>query len=389
MIKNKLKKIFIVSLIVIGSPLLYFYATPESKDITDNVTEIPIEENTISNDNIIEVTDKIDLIKNENIEFELPIKGSSGYATIDLNIKEDNTNESNNISVLKKGEAFEILSEDNNWWNIKYKNIVGWVDNTFCMINLPDVIPSIIYEASNSKSSLFKSSGYDLPNITNEKLYDVFIYNDRFNKDTYVMPVLYSMAKKIYQTQQLALKNGDSLKIYETYRPYEVQRKVVNSLKDLLINNIDVNNGINNGVWNEGWFISTSLSNHQLGVAIDTSLVKVNSYKVNSIMDYNYIEIIDYYEYEMLTNMHELSAKSAVFTYGINSTSKTAWIKAPLTSSITDGAIKLQKYCTDSGLTPLASEWWHFNDLDSKELIKNQGSNGKYYINECLSNKNI
>ena len=25
----------------------------------------------------------------------------------------------------------------------------------------------------------------------------------------------------------------------------------------------------------------------------------------------------------------------------------------------------LQRYCTGAGLTPLASEWWHFNDLEA------------------------
>ena len=38
------------------------------------------------------------------------------------------------------------------------------------MINLPDIIPSIIYDDTNSYSSLFKSSGIDIPNVTGKKL---------------------------------------------------------------------------------------------------------------------------------------------------------------------------------------------------------------------------
>jgi D-alanyl-D-alanine dipeptidase len=207
-------------------------------------------------------------------------------------------------------------------------------------------------------------------------------------KDEFVMPILYSMAKKIHKAQQSALKNGDSLKIYETYRPYEVQAKVLNGLRTLAISNNDVNNGINTGNWSMTWFIATGLSNHQLGVAIDTSLVKVNSYKIKTMEKFKYMEIVDYIEYDMPTNMHELSAKSAVFAYGIPSNSKTKWKNAPLASTITEGAVKLQNYCTSADLTPLASEWWHFNDLDAKNIVRGK-SRGQYYLSGCASRKEI
>ncbi|MFA7688824.1 MAG: D-ala-D-ala dipeptidase, partial [Bacilli bacterium] len=244
----------------------------------------------------------------------------------------------------------------------------------------------IIYNASNSNKSLYTSSGYDLPNITGEKLYDVLMYNNRLEKNEFVMPVLYSMAKKIYEAQQFALKNGDSLKIYETYRPYEVQMKVADSLRTLASSNKDVHDGINKVGWSESWFISQKLSDHQIGVAIDTTLVKVNSYKVRTMGKYKYIEITNYIEYEMPTNIHELSAKSAVFTKGVSSKDKTAWKNASFAATITDGAIKLQQYCTNADLIPLASEWWHFNDLNAKDIVKGR-ANGRYYLSGCASMK--
>ena len=36
---------------------------------------------------------------------------------------------------------------------------------------------------------------------------------------------------------------------------------------------------------------------------------------------------------------------------------------------MTESAIKLRDYCTGVGMSPLASEWWHFNDLDAREEI--------------------
>lgn len=325
--------------------------------------------------------------KEKDWEFELPLNGSSGYSTIDIKLKKDKNINSETITTIKRGVSFTVLDEKDNWWLINYQGKKGWIDNTFCMINLPDIIPSIIYDASNSYSSLFKSSGYDIPNITDKKLYDVKMYNYRLEKDEFVMPVLYPMAKKINEAQQLALKNGDSLKIYESYRPRETQRSVVINLKELTATNVKVYNGININSWSETWFIYNGLSNHQLGVAIDVSLVKINTYIVKEIGSYTYIDITNYEEYSMPSPMHELSAQAVTFKYGVSPDSKTAWKNVPLVDNITEGAVKLQNYCVESGLTPISSEWWHFNDLDSKDMIKGSSSKGDYYLSGCSSQK--
>ena len=52
---------------------------------------------------------------------------------------------------------------------------------------------------------------------------------------------------------------------------------------------------------------------------------------------------------------------------------------------MTTPAKQLQNYCTSAGMSPLASEWWHFNDLDAKEAIKNKGINGKFYLQDNVS----
>ena len=142
------------------------------------------------------------------------------------------------------------------------------------MINLPDIIPSIIYDDTNGYSSIFRSSEIDIPNVTGKQLYDNKAYNKRLSKDEFMMPVMYEMAIKIMKAQELALKEGYSLKIYETYRPYKAQKNVSTNLSKLMNSNKTVYNGINGGGWNEGWFIAQVLSNHQKGIAMDVSLVK-------------------------------------------------------------------------------------------------------------------
>ncbi len=342
--------------------------------------------NNIDNSTAIDIATSIapEDIPDYDFYFELPISGSTGYASINMNMVEA-PNSTKIIKKLSAGDAFEIIEEQNGYLKIKYNNTQGLVNATYCMINLPDVIPSIIYDDTNSYSSIFKSSGYNIPNITGKQLYNVYFYNERLKKEEYVMPVIYSMAKKVMTAQKAALKDGYSLKIYETYRPYETQQSVCTNLKALLKENKTVYDGIYSDGWSEDWFINQAISSHQRGIAMDVSLVKIKSSKVITVGKYYCLSITKYSEEQMPTSMHELSKASATFEKGVATYSKTAWKNGVLSKSMTTGAKRLQQYCTNAGLTPLSSEWWHFNDLDSRNNIGDNYSTGKYKITKCLS----
>ena len=90
------------------------------------------------------------------------------------------------------------------------------------------------------------------------------------------MPVLYPMAKKVFtRRSRLALENGETLVLYEAYRPFQVQMTIVRALSKLANENKTVLEGIATAPWTLSWFASTRLSNHQRGGAIDVSLAKV------------------------------------------------------------------------------------------------------------------
>lgn len=253
------------------------------------------------------------------------------------------------------------------------------------MINLPDVLPSIIYDDTNSYSSIFMSSGKELPNITGKALYNVYTNNERLNKKDFIMPIMYSTAKRVAIAQQLALNNNQALKIYETFRPYQTQKNIANSLTQLINDDKTVKDGIYTNGWNKSWFIAQTLSNHQRGIALDVSLLDIEKSKYIQIGNYTCLEITKYEECKMPTKMHELSAKAVTFQYGVDTQSKTAWENVPFAKSMTTSAKTLQDYFTKAGMYPISSEWWHFNDLETKEEIGDKYSNGQYYISNCYS----
>lgn len=78
----------------------------------------------------------------------------------------------------------------------------------------------------------------------------------------------------------------------------------------------------------------------------------------------------------MPTDIHELSPKAASLRRGVDSKSATAWRAVPETGTMTDDACLLRDVCVNAGLSPLASEWWHFNDLDARTASGAKGSGG-------------
>jgi len=149
--------------------------------------------------------------------------------------------------------------------------------------------------------------------------------------------------------------------------------------------NAAVRRAINTSPWSLGWFISTGISSHQRGVAIDAGLGRVVAQETRTSGMYAYTHITAFERHTMPTAMHELSPLAATFTQPVSSSSADAWRTTTLARSMTEGAILLQHYLTDAGFTPLASEWWHFNDLESVSIANDVGIRGEFFTSTLYS----
>lgn len=306
------------------------------------------------------------------------------------------------LALVASGTPFTVLQEEGGWWQVAVTTdyftdeeqtqtqrgeITGWLEHKYCLVNLPDVIPSIIYDATNSYSSHFRSCGKVIPEVTGEAFYPSKTYNERLGKMEFMMPVLYSMAFKLCEAQQSALAEGNSLILYEGYRPHEVQTKVLNSLSAMTRTDPEVKEAVTGAPWRISWFISGGYSNHQRGYAVDMGLAKVSETKEYTTGGYRYVRVWNYERYEMPTPIHELSRAAATYTAPVTINSTTAWKSAEMTQAMASNepALGLQRYCTDAELTPLASEWWHFNDLSTRsQVLDNQGI-GDFLISSVRS----
>ena len=282
------------------------------------------------------------------------------------------------LAVWEAGRAFLILDEDGDWWYVSRGGETGWIEHRYCMINLPDVIPSIIYNDTNAYASVFTAAnGKEIPNITGKALYESMDSNYRLDRQEFVMPILYSAARNICAAQHRALAEGNCLVVYQTFRPYDTQIKVASAMSALARTDAEVKAGISTPPWSIDWFIATGISNHQRGYALDASMVKVYATETKYVGAYPYLRVTDFEDYQMPTPMHELSYAAAATTGPSNYTQRSATMNGP--------AIALQKYFTSSGLSLLPSEWWHFNDNAAMRATADKPSDGRYFTSECLS----
>lgn len=275
--------------------------------------------------------------------FSATLYGAVAWANQDLNIRAKATQNSKKIGTVDAGGKMTILSSENSstkYIKIKYNNQVGYVYSNFIYINLPDVMPDMIYSISNADKSIYKTSGKSIPNVTGVNLYGFTKkYNKKIGKTTYYAPLLYPVAKQLQKAYNTAISQGYNLKIYDTYRPYDVSVKINKEFKSLYNSNKTVKKGIDydkdGSYWGTGWFLANSISLHNRGVAIDLALTDSRGNELSA-----------------QTPMHTLDTRS-VRKYN-NST-----------------ANKLSKIMTSVGFETLDSEWWHFQENNYKKSVAN------------------
>ena len=349
--------------------------------------------------------------------FELPIEGTHGIALVNLKLYTDHTGTGSGGNLLA-GTAFTILREGADRVLVSLRDgSKAWANKSDIMVNLPDLIPSMIYKNSNAEGSLMKNLGMDLEGITGRQLYQSKVYNEKLGRDEFIMPVQYHMAKKIMQAQQLARARGLTIVLYEGFRPHDIQMAVAGALQQLARTNPDTKLSIQKNGFNISYYINTGTSSHQMGSAVDVSLAQVNSWEDRSFQgnsvsvpasftEFSYCKIVtdsadgvrfssemrygpalpEDTAYCMPTPMHELSYLSGTFTGPTNTYTAGAWKTALNSGAVkraefwTDGAQTLQDIFVEADMEPLASEWWHFNDLAAWSAANRAKAAGEFEV---------
>lgn len=270
--------------------------------------------------------------------FSATLYGATAWANQELNIRKEATMNSNIIGTIPVGSKMTILASENTnskYIKVKYNNLIGYVYSNFILINLPDVIPDMLYQITSASKSTASTANTAIPGITGKNLYGFTKkYNSKIDKETYYVPLLYPTAKKLQRAYNKARSEGYNLKVYDSYRPHDITISTNNYFRKLYNSNNKVKNAINydkeGNYWGPSWFLASSVSAHNKGIALDITITNSNN--------------------------QELKAQTAYDTLDTSSIVK-------YNNTVSN---KLRNIMLSQGFSPLESEWWHFQDNDYK-----------------------
>lgn len=164
----------------------------------------------------------------QSSELSLATDPSVLFATVwpihDLDIYQD-TDRQKIIGTAAAVTAYCVLEESDGLFQIRTPDGYGYIDSSYCLINLPDYLGELCaYNITNSYNSLYMVHGYEIPEITGTVItgYEYV----QTSKETYLVPLLYPSAKKLAAAAQNTLKDGYRLKIYDAYRPRQASTEI-------------------------------------------------------------------------------------------------------------------------------------------------------------------
>ena len=256
---------------------------------------------------------------------------------------------------VEAASAFCVLDEIDGFFKIRYSDSeYGYINSNYCLINLPDYMGDLCsYDIANSYSAIYMVHEFEIPGVTDTviKGYE----NIRMNSGDFLVPLLYPSARRLVSAAQAALADGYRLKIYDAYRPNQATRSVYDRTLSIIEEPIpeetftgkpmfDLPQAgedemityrrlMTNDTYSLNNFLAAGASFHNMGIALDLTLVKLSGE-----------------ELKMQTSMHDLSWYSDIYSNNAN-------------------ANLLAAYMKDAGFVGLVSEWWHFQDNETRDSL--------------------
>lgn len=268
------------------------------------------------------------------------------------------------VGVALSSDFFTVLAEENGRFRIESGSVSGYIDSADCLIDLSEYLGEVCaYDIKNSYDAIYNVNGYGIPNVTGTVIpgYEQTVRERGTNGPTQTaVPLLYPTAQKVAKAAVKAQKMGYRLKIYDAFRPYAASQYLYKTTELILqkklpelpysqmteeqwreyVENMPDSTGrrgsfyfeMTRGDYMLSVFLAQNTSAHNYGIALDLTLERLNDGK----------------ELQMQTGMHELSWRSFRNENNRN---------ADLLSNI----------MISSGLAPLFSEWWHFQDDELRQ----------------------
>ncbi len=219
------------------------------------------------------------------------------------------------------GKVFTINGSNGDYWSIEYNGSCGWIESKYMAINLKDYIPNMEYNITNLSGNTDRvyydglAAPLDVPGATGVKFYS--------SEYSSFVPAVYSFAQKLKNANTSARNAGDTLVVYDVYRPNSVSLFERDRIQEMY-NSYPLQDRLGS-IGN----YYASESSHNYGCAIDIAI------------------------------------KNQTGPSPINEMS----LRAGNSNAVSN---RLKGYMSSAGLSPYDGEWYHFSDSSCRNTIKSK-----------------
>lgn len=139
-----------------------------------------------------------------------PVKDLNVYSTPDRSEK---------VGTIGILDAQCVVDIQDGMFGIMMGGTTCYIDSDYCMINLAEYLGDLCsYDITNSYNSIFMAHGFEIPGLTG-KVINGFEHV-RLADGSFLVPLLYPTVAKLQTAIQTAEERGYRLKIYESFRPH-------------------------------------------------------------------------------------------------------------------------------------------------------------------------
>lgn len=256
------------------------------------------------------------------------------------------------------------LPEDATKATVLYNGQSYQIDPSNLLVNMPDILSDAVYDIQYAYAAPSRSGGNDIPNLTGQAL-DGYLpksMNAYLTQEQYAVPCAYGTAMKLVKASGTLQQNhGYHIVFWDIYRPYRASRQISDAFIQAYNSNAAIQASADN--WGVSWYAADGVSGHNYATDVDVTVVDANG---NIIPMPSAFDAFD--ETAHLTAFPMNSGDITVDSYRSEIKSNQA-------------CIALHDAMKQAGFSELASEWWHFSDDETENVVSSKlGNQGMDFV---------
>ncbi len=272
-----------------------------------------------------------------------------------LNVRSGPGTNTDILGVLNNGDPVTILEQGDVWHKISYNGGEGYVFASY-VINVPVKYAYVPALASTYKGKDYVSDMVDVRYICPEiRIWLTWGSQDNvLNKKFYPAGACLlqrETAEKLKAANDLFMKDGYRIRLYDGYRPYSVTEEFYKLVRD-------------------GRFVQNPKngpSSHNRGAAVDITLERMDT--GDQIPMYSFMHTFNISSLRNLPDISGLPEDDPEYIAAIEEYGKEILKHCKRRAEEKRNVAYLTKIMKKCGFTTINSEWWHYNDSNKAKFM--------------------